>query len=414
VAVTGNVFRLASGSAGPDPINFVARVGDVVSQDLTITNTATADGFSENLDASASVAGNASVSGGPITALAAGVSNSTAFDVSASTATAGVSSGTVTVSYESNGAAFGLGPNVAAGTQEIDVNTTVYAEAVANVTPTVDFGTVRVGSTAASSIVISNTGTGALVDDLRETSRSVDTPFSVDPLGGDVAAGDSAILGVAMDTSVAGVYSGGATLGFASHNQLLADLDLGFESVSFGGTVNNLASAAFVDVADADNDGLLSSSGLNFLLDFGTIFDTDLGVKMRDVIGVKNTAVGPADSLAGSFTSLSSGSCAIFCLGSGELSFDPFSGLTAQSILDGLAVELDTSTLGLGVYQDSISLNARSTLLGFDDIFLDVSTLTFRINVREAGQQVPIPGTLLLLLMGLGIFRRQRRLDVTA
>ncbi|MCB1699366.1 MAG: choice-of-anchor D domain-containing protein, partial [Halioglobus sp.] len=403
VAVTGAVFRLAEGGTSPVPIDFVARVNDIVNQALTVTNTATSDGYSENLDASATSAGNASVSGGPIVALAAGASDNSSLSVSADTSTSGVSSGTVTVAYESNGQEWGLGANVDLGTQEIAVNTTVYAEAVADVTPAVDFGTVRKGSLAASSITVANTGTGALVDDLRQTSSSADAPFSVDPLTGDIAAGDSAVLGVGMDTSVAGIFSGVASLGFASHNDDLADVDLGTSTVAFTGTVNNLAEAIFVDVTDPDGDGTLLGGGTAFTLDFGTINLADIGLTMSDVLGVQNIAAGPAELLAGDFTSLA---CGVFCLSG----FDPFTALAAGDILGGLMVNLDTQGLGVGLYQESIIFNPFSTWDQLQDIALDPITLTFSINVRDSGGQVPLPGTLLLILVGIpGLFYRRGR-----
>ena len=244
------------------------------------------------------------------------------------------------------------------------------------------------------------------MDDLRETSRSVDTPFSVDALTGDVAAGDTRALGVGMDTSVAGVFSGAASLGFASHNDHLSDVDLGSQTVAFTGTVNNLAEAAFVDVPDPGGDAVLSGSGSAFLLDFGTIFSDDLGAMFEDVLGIQNIATGPADLLAGSFSSL--GSCAIFCL-NGMTSFDDFFDIAAGDILDNLMVSLDTTLLGLGVYEDSITLNPFSTLTGFDDIALDPIVLSLRINVRESTGDVPLPGTLVLMVTGLLVMSSRRR-----
>ena len=397
--MTGGVFRLAEGSASPDPIDFVARVGDTVGENLTITNLALNDGFSENLDAAASDSGNASVSGSPIVALAAGTADSS-LSVSADTSTSGVSNGTVTVDYQSNGQEWSLGDNIAIGSQEIAVNTTVYAEAVADVTPAVDFGTVRKGTLAESTITVANTGTGALVDDLHQTSSSAIAPFSVDPLTGDIAAGDVTQLGVGMDTSVAGIFSGAASLGFASHNDLLADVDLGSSDVAFTGTVNDLAAAIFVDVPDTGDDGTLLGGGTAFTLDFGSIDLADIGVLMSDVLGVQNSATGPAELLAGNFSPLA---CSVFCL----TGFDPFMDISPGDILGGLLVDLNTGTLGVGLYQESIILNPFSTWEQLDPIALDAITLNLSINVRDG--EVPLPGTLVLLLTGLPLVIRRRR-----
>lgn len=121
VAVTGSVYRLSEGAASPDPINLYARVGDTVGQSLTIENTASADGYSENLDASATASGDASVTGGTVLALAAGSSDSSTINVSADSTTADVFSGQVDVAFESNGDEWGLGSNVDLGDMFEDI-----------------------------------------------------------------------------------------------------------------------------------------------------------------------------------------------------------------------------------------------------------------------------------------------------
>ena len=90
-------------------------------------------------------------------------------------------------------------------------------------------------------------------------------------------------------------------------------------------------------------------------------------------------------------------------------SFDDFFDIAAGDILDNLLVSLDTTTLGLGLYEDSIFLNPFSTLSGFADIALEPILLTLRINVRDSSGQVPLPGTLLLFVTGLFSLRYCRR-----
>ena len=73
-------------------------------------------------------------------------------------------------------------------------------------------------------------------------------------------------------------------------------------------------------------------------------------------------------------------------------------------------VNLDTQGLGVGLYQESIIFNPFSTWDQLQDIALDPITLTFSINVRDSGGQVPLPGTLLLILVGIpGLFYRRGR-----
>lgn len=398
VQVEGAVFRLAQGEVTPNPLNLYARVGDTLSQALAVSNTALADGYSENLDVSASSTGNASVTGGPVS-LSAGEMDSSAFTVLADTTSAGVTTGAVNMHYESNGQAWGLGPNVALAGQTVDVTTTVYAKAIASLTPTIDFGTVRRGSAAVSSLLVENTGAGALVDQLQETSRAVDSPFSVDAMTGGLDAGSSARLGVAMDTDDAGVFTGTASFGYASHNEYLADLVLGTQSVYFSGTVNNLAEAAFVNVEDTSGDGALSGTGNAYLLDFGSIFDTDVGAILSDELGVLNAANGPADLLAGAFSGYAG--CGVFCQ-YGDLHTSDFSALAVGQIVNALFVSLDTTFLTTGVFEDTITLNPFSTLEGFEDLALAPIYLTLRINVRDTGG-VPLPGTQLLIIVGFAV-----------
>src|SRR5947209_2974353 len=91
VNVSGDVYRLASATSHtPEPVTFVNRhVGDAASQVLTLGNNATADGFSENLNASIGGATTGITSAGSFSLLAAGSNDSTNLSVGLNTATAG-------------------------------------------------------------------------------------------------------------------------------------------------------------------------------------------------------------------------------------------------------------------------------------------------------------------------------------
>lgn len=81
-------------------------------------------------------------------------------------------------------------------------------------------------------------------------------------------------------------------------------------------------------------------------------------------------------------------------------------------MLGDLKVSLDTTQLGLGIYEDSLMLDPFSTLAGYDDIALSPITLSLRINVRESGGDVPLPGTLLLVVTGILVLSSRRRRQV--
>jgi autotransporter-associated beta strand protein len=105
VAVTGAAYGYAVAGVTNAVTLGPVHVGGTDSQALSITNAAAADGYHEGLDATLGAAtGAASASGVPITNLAAGGLNSTAFSVHLDSSTAGAKSGTVAVNFASDGA----------------------------------------------------------------------------------------------------------------------------------------------------------------------------------------------------------------------------------------------------------------------------------------------------------------------
>jgi hypothetical protein len=130
VQLTETVYREASASVASLPSNVIVHVGDVVTEQLAVTNTAANDGFSENLVASVvSAAGSVSASGSTGDIAAQATNNSLAVNIS--TAAAGVVNGSVTLDLASDGTGVdGLG-SVDLGTQTVAVNATVnnYAKA---------------------------------------------------------------------------------------------------------------------------------------------------------------------------------------------------------------------------------------------------------------------------------------------
>ncbi len=137
LAITGTAYRYADPSAhSPEPVNFgIVHVGDLApSQILSLTNSAAADGFSESLDASiGSPTGGVATNSGSFTGLAAGLTNSVALSVGIDTTTAGVKTGTATISLTSSGAGTsGLG-DTSLSSQTVNVQGTVNNYAVATI-----------------------------------------------------------------------------------------------------------------------------------------------------------------------------------------------------------------------------------------------------------------------------------------
>ena len=133
VNINGAVYNYATASAAaPDPVNFgIVHVGDTISQTLTISNLATADGFSENLDGSIGGATGGVVANGSFTGLAALKTDTTDLSVGVNTSLAGTISGMATITLQSDGAGIDtLGTTVlTARTVIVDATVNNYATA---------------------------------------------------------------------------------------------------------------------------------------------------------------------------------------------------------------------------------------------------------------------------------------------
>ena len=167
INVSGNVYNAAVGSTTPAPVVIAnQRVGGSASQTLTVANTAAAGAFSEALNASFSGAtGTATNNAGSVTDLIAGGSNASAMSVGVNTASAGAKSGSVTLTYQSDGS--GANGNsglaaIAAGTQVVNVSGNVYQLAAGQLnTAPLNFGTVQVGQSVSQLLNVSNSASGA-------------------------------------------------------------------------------------------------------------------------------------------------------------------------------------------------------------------------------------------------------------
>ncbi|MBM3526039.1 MAG: choice-of-anchor D domain-containing protein, partial [Alphaproteobacteria bacterium] len=121
------------------------RVGDAASQALSISNTAPTGSFTEKLNASFGTAtGAATTNGGSISLLSPEASPSTAMAVGFNTATAGAKSGTVQVTFKTDGTGTSGLPAADLASQTINVSGDVYRLGTGNATPTpIDLGNFR-------------------------------------------------------------------------------------------------------------------------------------------------------------------------------------------------------------------------------------------------------------------------------
>ena len=256
INISGNVYRLAAANALAD-LNFGnVHVGDTVQQALNITNTALNDGFSEKLNASFGASSDARITtAGSINQLNAGSSDSSSMQVGLDTSAAGVVNGTQVVNFASDGSGTsGLGITaLAAQTIGVsgNINTTGSVFRLASASPAtpnpVDFGNVRIGSTADQALSITNTAANDGFSEKLNASIStngapVTASGSFNLLG--PQATDSTSLHVGLDTSSAGAKSGNATIALVSDGTGTSNLgttNLASQTVNVSGNVYRLA-----------------------------------------------------------------------------------------------------------------------------------------------------------------------------
>jgi hypothetical protein len=258
VTVSGDVYRLAQGAATPTPIVFANRhVDDSASQLLTVQNTATADGFSEKLNASISSNGAPVTASGNFNLLAAQDSNTTALQVGIDTSSAGAKSGSATISYASDGTGTSGLVAIAAGSQTINVSGDVYRLASANNLGTISFGNVHVGTVVEQALSISNTAASDGFSEKLTASFGDTSDARITTSGGVslLAAGstDNSSMIVGLNTSAAGNVSGTQVINFASDGTgtsglgitALASQTIGVSGdITTSGSVFRLASAS--------------------------------------------------------------------------------------------------------------------------------------------------------------------------
>lgn len=413
VNVTGGVYQVAQPTIAGNVTVAAQRVGGSGTQGVGVTNTSVAPaGFQEGLNVNVTGTSGAATGGGTLVNLGQGNTNTTAIQVGVDSSVAGVRTGTVTLGLGSNGTGTSGLATLALPQQIVSVSGNVYNPAVVQLnTSTISFGIVHVGDVvAAQNVSVTNAAANmALNDVLRDTGGTAGAGFTVaGGLGGGLGAGatNASAFQVGLNTATAGVYSGNASIGFASHNAEMSDLSLGQRTIALSGTVNNYANAAF---AAASGGFSFTGSGNNYVLDFGNI---TLGSgPLTASLNVLNDVVGPADLLEGSY--------AFDFQGLQDFNFsgftNPFANLAAGASLGGYQVSFGNTSV-LGGFVDEIILTAfGSNASGYRDAIGDVVRVTVRANVIDGGGgQVPVPPTIVLVALGMALLvgakrRRQPR-----
>jgi hypothetical protein len=188
----------------------------------------------------------------------------------------------------------------------------------------------------------------------------------------------------------------------ASHDAQLADLPLSTSPLSLQGQVNNYAALAFLHQGE---QGSLTGGASAFDLDFGTLLQGSPTPQALLAFLNDNPLADQA------FTDLLS-SMGVVVSGSGfTISGDSVSDLAGGTIQGGFDIGFDTSNLGH--FTEMLSFDVESSNSSGYDQIIGTVTLTLEGNVVSSAPTVPEPGTLSVLVSGLGavffVIRRRRR-----
>lgn len=202
------VVRQATASRTPEPVAFGSHhVKDVVTQALTVTNTAAGDGYSEALDGSLSTTATGFTATGAFIGLGAGKADGTDLNVTLSTATAGVVTGTATLALSSDGTGIDTAGTTALAPQVVSVSGTVDAYAAPALSAaTLNLGIARIGGTFGGSVTLANGAVASAYQEGLGYAATGPAALTVGNAAGTLAGGGAVTLAVGGTT--AGDFTG--------------------------------------------------------------------------------------------------------------------------------------------------------------------------------------------------------------
>jgi hypothetical protein len=397
--IEGNIYQVAQAGSLPATIALQARrVGGASASSLfDISNVApVTPGFNEALLAEASVGGPFRMNGLSALSTTVEAGNSTPVTLSLGTGAAGAFANVISIANTSLAVAGSTLDDLALAGQTINVTGNVYATAVAGLSGnSVNFGTVRQGSADPSlGLNVANNAVGALTDQLLTTAGAMPAGVSASTPGA-LNAGQSNQAIFTLDTAVAGVVSGAGSLNFASHNAEMSDLSLGAQTVTFSGTVTELATASLFKNG---GDGAFGGSGSAYTLNFGTLtsdsgfFTVDLGVLNGNSGEISSEVLGGAFALAGSNPFSFAGNI--------------FSDVAGGASNVGNFLRINTAGLGAGAYSTTLTFNGYSRYPGLSDLALTPIKVTINAQIQGGGGgagAVPEPSTWAMMILGFGV-----------
>lgn len=327
------------------------RVGDVSPTGLISVSNQATTAPQAALNATISSAG-AIISGGSVSLLNPGATDSSSLQVRMNTASAGAVNGAAIIGLVSDASNQGCttGCQMDLGSRNVTVSGGVYQVAQPAIGTTVALAAQRVGGTATQGVVITNTSAAPAG---YQEGLNVVVAGSVGAASGggsitNLAQGASSgsAIQVGVDTSAAGAQSGSVTLGLQSNGATssgLGNLDLPSQVVNVSGSVYAPAVAQ------------LNTASVNFGI-----------VRVGDAVSLQNVSITNAATVAGLNDSLK----ASITAGSGFSASGTVGGIGAgaSNAAGSLTVGLDTSTAG--VFSGSALISFLSHNPEMTDLFL--------------------------------------------
>jgi len=384
---SGNVdlalYRLATATAPTSSVNLGnVRVGDALTGTASITNSASSDGFSEQLKAT--VTG----SGTGFTAVAGGSSGTVNYSLA--TSAAGVQSGNASVVLKSTGA--GTYADTTLSTTAVSLSGAAYNPASAAASQTVNIKT-RVDVAGTASVSLANTGAASATyqETLGTTGFSgITDGFTATGSATGIAGGasGSGTLSVGGTFSSSGTYSGSATLGLqtqAVNSSGLGNLAITGQTVNINVTAYDLASPSFTKTSGVGSFGGLS-------LDFGTV---SIGTTYTATFDLANASGAFRDYLGGTFT----------YTGAGSIS-STAADVTSLAAGSSTAFTVTFNPTTVGTYTGTIRFTGLSKQTDLADVQLAAQ------NIAITGTAIPEPSAY-AALVGVGVisaalYRRRR------
>jgi len=337
INVSGNVYQAAAGQIITAPLNFNVQVGQAVTQNLVIRNTASGqNGFVEDLNASFGAAGDARISGtGSLSGILAGTDSTGAngaMAVSVDTSAAGSISSSILVNYVTAGKVAGVSNGLgiaAAGSEAYGVvGTIVQGNVIDQAKPvingvanpgavTVNLGNVRINTAAGQTLNVLNQATGNQQAALNASIASNGAPVTASGsfnglLPGNSSPGQAGIgtLQVGLDTSAAGARSGSATVSLVSDITAFGNcapnctLNLPDQTVNVSGNVYRLAKPTLnapttITVAARVGDTVAADRVVSITNSSPDAFTEGLKVTLGTITGNAQAAGGIANLGAG-------------------------------------------------------------------------------------------------------------------